>query len=234
MEVVLMKKNTKRILTLVMAVLMLTALCTAAFAAQPDQQQSNITVYVKLQTATSPTGTYSYVNQMQNVVDITGITATDTSVVVNYGNNYSITYLAVSVPVTGNSVTVKDVVNALPLADILDCDDCGTYGCDHSNGSCECGSSCDCTWVEASDYYTGNPVSALNSLDYNNNSYTNNSTTTYNEDYTHGSYSGTSWEFFYAADNTTIPAYSYSYMDQVTVSSGYYIVLSFDTSSFTW
>lgn len=229
-----MKKNSKRILTLVMAVLMLAALCTTAFAIQPDQQQSNITVYVKLQTATSPTGTYSYVNQMQNVVDITGITGTDHTTVVNYGNNYSITYLEVSVPVTGNSVTVKDVVNALPLAVILDCDDCGTYGCDHSNGNCGCGSSCDCTWKAATDYDNGNPVSVLNSLYYNSAFYTNNSTITYNNDYTHGSYSGTSWEFFYAANNTTIPAYSSSYMDQVTVSNGYCIVLSFDTSSFTW
>lgn len=229
-----MNKTIKRTLAIVMAVAMLFALSATAFAAQPDQQQSNITVYVKLQTATSPTGSFSDVSYMQNVVDITGITTSDTTVTVNYENNYSITYLAVSVPVTGTNATVKDVVNALPKAVVLSCADCGTYGCNHANGNCACGNNCYCTWTKAADYNTGNPVSVLNSLYYNSAVYTNNSTTTYNSDYTHGSYSGTSWEFFYASNNTTIPAYSYSYMDQVQVSAGDYIVFSFDYSTFTW
>ena len=231
-----MKKNSKRILTLVMAVLMLTALCTAAFAAQPEQQQSTVTCYVRLQTATAPSSWNYSLGTLTNVSYLTGTAQT----------KY---FVPVTVTKSGD-ITVKDIVEALSGVTVVSCTQHDSHGCIHSDTvqsgetACSC-TTCNCTWKRVksmvwdpvTESYVWDNVSyasAMNSLRYNNVTRTN---SYYTEDYGggHGYYEGTSWEFFVGNSDDNTAIYSIpDYMDQYLVNSSVYITLSFDTSSFEW
>ena len=214
-----MKKNTKRILTLVMAVLMLVALCTTAFA----DNDTTITVYVRVQTADSGTG-YTQLANLTNVVDYT----------VYYGETMvtydGLNYIAVSVPA---SSTVKDVVNALHYATIVNSCSCVPGGCTHTTYGCTCSStSCTCTWKQVANVVwngsayvpDGTYSSALNSLNYAGTTRTNVASFP-----TSNSYVGDSWEYFIDG-GYAIP----DYMSQYVLSGGEHIALSYDHSAFSW
>ena len=233
-----MKKNTKRIITLVMAVLMLVALTTAAFAAQPDQPTSySVSAYIRLQTADVATGDASNytLGDLTNVVYLTG----------NAQTNY---FVPVSVT-KSTPVTVKDLVEALSGITVVSCTQHDSHGCIHSDTvvsgetACTC-TACTCTWKRvknmAQDPDTGAWVwdgtysSAMTSLCYNNVTRTG---STYTEDYGggHGYYEGTNWEYFVANSATGTNVYPNTlYMNQYVVSASEYITVSFDTSSFEW
>ena len=73
---------------------------------------------------------------------------------------------------------------------------------------------------------TGEKGQVLQSLTYSGTPYTNVSTIT--GDSQHGTYTGTAWEYFVDGDYVDL------YMNQQTVTSNTAIVLSYDTSSFSW
>ena len=232
-----MNKTIKRTLAIVMAVAMLFALSATAFATQPAQQQNTVTAYIKLQAADVPANNYNYqLNQLTVTNEITD------------GE-----FVEVTVTKTGD-ITVKDLVNQL-IEDygfgVEACSKCdATYGCHHTllddevdtTTLCGC-TACECTWyrVQNLNSTTFAPIpysysSVLNSLSYGFDVYTNNSQTTYtDETHQHGTYSGTSWEYFVANSSTDTAVYPQNlYMSQYVVSSSAYITLSFDRSSFSW
>ena len=223
-----MKKTIKRTLAIVMAVAMLFALSATAFA---TGEENSVTVYLKLQSATVPSGSWSYtLYTLINVVPIDG-------------------FVPVTVTKTGN-ITVKDVVNTYLGSNLVTCTACGTNGCVHSNTAqsgetvCDC-SNCSCTWTRAEDYYTpGTYRSVLNSImtstydedtdEYDYSFYTNAAHYTDNGDGT-TTYDGTSWEYFVGTSSTDTAIYSHTqYMDQYVVTGTVYITLSFDRSTFTY
>lgn len=218
-----MNKTIKRTLAIVMAVAMLFALSATAFA------DNDITVYVTIQAADIPEG--DSWNYTLGTIDVTDTYAS-----------------LVPVTVPANS-TVKDVVEAMATQNLgvtivnsCSCGNCGThtsYGCTCSNDTCTC------TWKQVANVYwngsayvpDGTYSSALNSLKYAGITYTNASETEYTDNtHQHGTYTGTTWEY-YTHDANTGSGYVYpnaQYMNQYEVSDGEYIVLSFDTSTFSW
>ncbi len=215
-----MKKNSKRILTLVMAVLMLAALCTTAFA------ENDITVYVRVQTADAGAG-YNPLSSLSNIVDRTVYT---NETQVTYGG---FTYIAISVPAGS---TVKAMVNALNHATIVNSCSCGNCGT-HTSYGCTCSStSCTCTWKQVESYiWNGSAyvpdgyASVLNSLNYNGTTRTNNGGSYYDEDEECWFYSGNAWNYYVDGD------YVYSlYMSQYVLTGGEHVAISFDYSSFSF
>ena len=230
-----MKKTLKRTMTLLMAVLMLAALCTSAFAVQPEQHTSySVTAYIRLQTADTPTNWDGTLSTLTNVVYLTGTAQT-----------------SYFVPVTvtkSTPITVKDLVEALSGVTVVSCSCHDSHGCIHSDTvvsgetACSC-TTCNCTWkriktmvwdpVTETYVWDNTYASAMTSLRYNNVTRTGYS---YMEDYGggHGYYEGTNWEYFVANNSAATATYPFEYMDQYVVSSSMYITLSFDTSSFEW
>ena len=227
-----MNKTLKRTLAMVMVVAMLFALGVTAFA---DNDQYTVTAYVRLQTAEAPEDWDLSYGDLENISFLTPYSqATGRFVQVQVSQN--------------TPITVKDIVEALYGVTVISCTNHDGHGCIHSDTvlsgetACSC-STCNCTWKRVKDMtwdenagayvWTGDYASALNSLYYLGNTYTNNSTTT--GDSTHGTYSGTSWEYFVANNSYEMGMYPETlYMDQYVVSSSLYITLSFDTSSFEW
>ena len=231
-----MKKNLKRTLTLLMAVLMLAALCTSAFAVQPDQPTSySVTAYVRLQSADIPDDWDLTLGELENVEYITPYSQA--------------TGYFVPVTVTKSTpITVKDLVEAISGVTVVSCACHDSHGCIHTDTvcsgetACSC-TTCNCTWkriktmvwdpVTETYVWDNTYASAMTSLRYNNVTRTG---YTYTEDYGggHGYYEGTNWEYFVANNSAATATYPVEYMDQYVVSSSMYITLSFDTSSFEW
>ncbi|MBR4655395.1 MAG: hypothetical protein IKO68_02195 [Oscillospiraceae bacterium] len=224
-----MTKTIKRTLAIVMAVAMLFALSVMAFAAQPDQQQSNITVYARVQTADSSSG-YDPLGSLSNIVDRTVYTG-ETQVTYD-----GFSYIAVTLP--ANS-TVKTLINTyLSHTTIVNSCDCVSGGCTHTTYGCTCSSStCTCTWkqVENVDWNgsayvpNGTYSSALNSLNYNGTTRTNNGGSYYDDDEGCWFYSGNAWNYYVDG------GYPESlYMSQYVLTAGEHVAISFDHSSFSF
>lgn len=212
--------RSKRVAAIILALAMVFALSSNAFA-----YENTVTAYVKLQTADVPDGAWSYdIGDLENVYDLTD------------------GFVQVRVTKEGD-ITVKDIVNQF-IEDfdyeVIECDACDAYGCDPALCDCD---ECECTWkkVQNVDPDTFAPIpgsysSVLNSLMFDNITYTNNGESYYYDDtYTSGHYEGTSWEYFVANCNNDVTVYPQSlYMSQYVVNTSAYITLSFDTSSFDW
>lgn len=210
-----MNKTIKRTLAIVMAVAMLFALSATAFA------DNDITVYVRVQTATSGTG-YDQLANLTNIVDCTYYTG-ETSV--NYGG---FSYIAVSV---STGATVKDLVEAMNRVTIVDEETCDCEGCTHTDYGCTCtDSDCNCTWRQVQNVDSNyNPIpnsysSAMRSLKYNGTTRTQNVVTS-----TSNSWAGNSWSYYVDGGYPET-----LYMSQYVLAAGQHIALSYDYSSFSW
>ncbi len=224
-------KNVKKVLAVLMAVAMLFALSSTAFA------DTDITVTISLQTADAPVGGYGVFDDYTNVYPI-------------------VSNLVVQVPVGS---TVKDVVNKVIeyyfYESIVDCsyEHIDGMGCVHTWNAtlgasvcADCGLDCDCTWVRVENtyydsttgHYVGNGTysSVLNSIVYGIDEYINENRYIYNLDGT-TTYEGHSWEYFVDKNLTNDDEFTYpepEYMNQFILNDGAEIILSYDFVSFTY
>lgn len=180
-------KSKKRILSIVLAVVMVAALflCGSVMAAGGNDRSTSVSVTVTVQSK-----------------DSSGVVTWTQTV-----NNYSVT-------VTGTSVTVYDVVEAL-AADT-------NYTCAK-----------DAVWktVQSGSGYAKALVSLSNSSTNAYGAVTTNvwgSHSTMTVYANNGTYNGSDWYYYLNGIS------SYNYMDQQTVSNNDTIVLSYEDSAFSW
>ena len=153
---------------------------------------------------------------------------TVTVVIKTVDSNYQTTVLGTEYVIVSTGDTIKDVVNE--VADqIYSCNACNqAYGC---TSACSC-SNCVCTWkmvqkMDSNYNYINEYASALNSLEYNEITYTNwggsvpNGTGGY-------TYTGQAWEYY--IDNV----YQLDYMSDVSATAGTTITIVYNYSSFDW
>lgn len=179
-------KSKKRFLSIALAVVMIAALflCGSAMAANNDRSAS-VSVTVTVQS--------------KNAAGV--VTWSETV------NNYSVT-------VSGSSVTVYDVVEAIAA------DTSYSFAFDP-------------VWKTVNS--SGTPAKALVSLSNSStNAYGATTTNVWGSHSTmqtmsnHGTYNGSDWYYYVNGIS------AYNYMDQQTVANGDVIVLSYETSSFSW
>lgn len=211
-------KQFKKVTAFVLTAAMALSMGVSALAANTavDSATSNISVTVTLQSAKVPEGKYN-----PALTDLTKVKSIDT--------------VNLSVP---SGSTVKDVVNALPKATIASCGAAdGSLGCVDSaevqetgDTLCAC-DNCLCTWKKVAHYDTttwqiDGYASALNSLVYNGKTYS--ASATYTEEGDKTRYTGQAWEYW------VNESYASDYMNNVSLTSDTDIVLSYDTSTFTY